>query len=486
MRDDVTVSEVFGSNKYAITTEHNTTLSTDEESSEPSYDNVDEGESCCSALSDKSGLSIPNVSGITLKDVENIDEQVSLNDESNSHSTTSDSSNRGSKVLPYSTTIRQDGYNSIVLHSITAAMPQYEHKSFEELRLEDYLTGTVVSYSSTTRQDGKLSIVLQSITVMPQYEHKSLEELRLEDLAGNKGTKRQAINNNTAADEESNTIPDDSVEYYTSSSDKDDEDTLQSSSDDDDAISLTDSLLLYPPEHCIFRTKSIDNSSGILHHVDSFELYPSERCPFRKRSASTEDDEDTDTLSSCSSIDDLSTSNESRFSTQSKRTQIARIDKVLQISFTDHLDERLWERGFSKNDFYRTVLLGNKWRNNGGWGFTHNAVTAITDSDVEVGITIYEHNCAECGVGLRDLKVCKGIYCLSCCWGCDVCMGIQCPECKVRGKDICERGFCHDCCWGCDECAGEECPGCKARGNAICHRGFCHDCCWGCDICYDD
>lgn len=289
------VSEVFGSNKYTITTATNTTLTTDEESSEPS-DNEDESDSCCSALSDNddlSSLSIPNVSGITLKDVENIDEQVSSNDS----------------------------------------------------RLK--VTGsTVVPYSTTIRQDGKLSIVLQSITAMPQYEHKSFEELRLEDYtAGNKGTKRQAAcEYHTAADEESNSIPDDSVitlgsEYYTSLSDKDDEDTLQSSSDDDD-VSITDSLLLYPPEHCTFRTKPVDYSSGILHHVDSFELYPSEHYPFHKRTATTED-----FLNNVPCNDEDSTSSSSS-SSESNSDEVVPPNVFMpeMVGLTDHIRERMYER----------------------------------------------------------------------------------------------------------------------------------------------
>ena len=50
-----------------------------------------------------------------------------------------------------------------------------------------------VPYQKTNKQDGTNQIVLQAITAMPQYEQKSFEELRVEDyLAGNKGTKGQA------------------------------------------------------------------------------------------------------------------------------------------------------------------------------------------------------------------------------------------------------------------------------------------------------
>ncbi|KAL9184190.1 hypothetical protein ACHAXT_002276 [Thalassiosira profunda] len=46
----------------------------------------------------------------------------------------------GPSTVPYQPAFKSDGTNAIVLHSITA-MPQYEHKSFEELRLDDRTTG---------------------------------------------------------------------------------------------------------------------------------------------------------------------------------------------------------------------------------------------------------------------------------------------------------------------------------------------------------
>ena len=47
----------------------------------------------------------------------------------------------------------------------------------------------VPPYQATTRQDGTSSIQMQTITAMQQYETKSLDELRYEDyMQGNKGT----------------------------------------------------------------------------------------------------------------------------------------------------------------------------------------------------------------------------------------------------------------------------------------------------------
>ncbi len=46
----------------------------------------------------------------------------------------------GTLAFPFQTTTKTDGNNQIVFHSISG-MSQYEQKSFEELRMEDYLAG---------------------------------------------------------------------------------------------------------------------------------------------------------------------------------------------------------------------------------------------------------------------------------------------------------------------------------------------------------
>ncbi len=108
----------------------------------------------------------------------------------------------GSCEVPFQETRMQDTftYPIISFQSITA-MPQYQEKSFEELRLEDYMAGNMgsqvvgsreVPFQETRMQDtgGTYPIVsCQSITAMSQYQEKSFEELRLEDyMAGNMGS----------------------------------------------------------------------------------------------------------------------------------------------------------------------------------------------------------------------------------------------------------------------------------------------------------
>jgi hypothetical protein len=61
----------------------------------------------------------------------------------------------GTRVVPYQVTQTQDGSSAIQLQAITA-MPQYEHKSFEELRYEDYVQGNRGSSTpqAATQQGG--------------------------------------------------------------------------------------------------------------------------------------------------------------------------------------------------------------------------------------------------------------------------------------------------------------------------------------------
>jgi len=46
----------------------------------------------------------------------------------------------GTSAVPFHPTLTQDGYEPFLMHSITG-MSHYEGKSFEELRMEDYLAG---------------------------------------------------------------------------------------------------------------------------------------------------------------------------------------------------------------------------------------------------------------------------------------------------------------------------------------------------------
>jgi hypothetical protein len=61
----------------------------------------------------------------------------------------------GTRVAPYQVTQKQDGSSTIQLQAITA-MPQFEHKSFEELRYEDYAQGNRGSSTpqAATQQGG--------------------------------------------------------------------------------------------------------------------------------------------------------------------------------------------------------------------------------------------------------------------------------------------------------------------------------------------
>ena len=97
-------------------------------------------------------------------------------------------------------------------HNCITALKEYENKSLEELRWEDYvlnkrskLNGTKeVPYKTTLGADLKevqgvimcRDTCLTPITAMIEYENKSFEELRFEDyLIGNKQKTRQHSSN---------------------------------------------------------------------------------------------------------------------------------------------------------------------------------------------------------------------------------------------------------------------------------------------------
>jgi len=178
-------------------------------------------------------------------------------------------------------------------------------------------------------------------------------------------------------------------------------------------------------------------------------------------------------------------------------------------------------RGYTIFDFRRVIKNGCRVQEGEGghWRFTYNRVLVITDSDVEVGITMYRvyadpyrlclfcderknlcacgickfcclssnhesssPRCSDCGWKGKDMT-CEGGVCTDCCDGCDSCIGEECPKCKRKEIDLlCDKGLCPECCDGCLTCAGETCPQCGTRGmDILCYRGFCQRCCWGCN-----
>ena len=301
-----------------------------------------------------------------------------------------------------------------------------------------YLTHTTLSTDESSDDERSSS---------PQYntDDDNSDDLS-KNISDNLSASQVLVDYNNSTD---NSIADNSFvsigsEYYTIN-DEDDEDTsLQSLSDEEDDV-LCES----------FRSSS---SFAASLTTDSLELYPSDHCTFRRKTVTSE---------------------------AALVKHNAMIEKARRISFSDHLQDRLWERGLCEMDFYKAVIFGERDSADCGWKFEYNGIVAITDLNIERGITIYELECAECGNGLKNASICKGMYCQSCCWGCDSCMGQECPECKRKKIDLlCDKGLCPTCCDGCITCAGETCPGCRDRGiNILCERGFCRGCCYGCDTC---
>lgn len=73
----------------------------------------------------------------------------------------------GTRVAPYQVTQKQDGSSTIQLQAISA-MPQYEHKSFEELRYEDYSQGNRGSSTPQASLQGGFSGGFGSPAPAPQ------------------------------------------------------------------------------------------------------------------------------------------------------------------------------------------------------------------------------------------------------------------------------------------------------------------------------
>jgi hypothetical protein len=75
-------------------------------------------------------------------------------------------SQAGTIVTQYQATIKQDGMSSNIFQAITA-MPQYEHKSFEEVRLDDYMAGNKVGVKFLLLHSGLLRQSLDSMSEVP-------------------------------------------------------------------------------------------------------------------------------------------------------------------------------------------------------------------------------------------------------------------------------------------------------------------------------
>eukprot|EP00985_Skeletonema_marinoi_P011250 scaffold5329_cov126-Skeletonema_marinoi.AAC.5 len=107
-----------------------------------------------------------------------------------------------------------------------------------------------------------------------------------------------------------------------------------------------------------------------------------------------------------------------------------------------------------------------------------------------------KYKCTSCNAimplakGGKVSLLCKGELCLECCSGCTLCQGDRCNDCDKRGDHRClgppcfqcgERGlnnchkesgvFCKSCCYGCDNCVGPACYQCGERSFQLCDNG---------------
>lgn len=262
------------------------------------------------------------------------------------------------------------------------------------------------------------------------------------------------------------------------------------------------------------------SGSIVLRHVDSLELYLN-----KSAQSETENEDDSSAEDSRNTPEsDGECEKTGNKSTVDNEWILLRISNPHLVALTDHIEERMYERGFNSFDFRKVIQYGCRRQETGGhWRFTYNRILAITDSEVQVGITMYKEwrdtKCVKCdtnkntcacgfckgcctskdgdaldetnpgcsGCGWRGKEFCNAseLICEDCCPGCDTCLAEECPKCNRKEIDLlCDKGFCPDCCDGCMTCSGQRCPCCRVEGmNILCGRGFCEDCCYGCSYC---
>ena len=135
---------------------------------------------------------------------------------------------------------------------------------------------------------------------------------------------------------------------------------------------------------------------------------------------SKDSDDESSTNSNSSSASSTYALSKSHLFGDRKYTQQEIEARVKVIHFSDHLQERLYERGLNEYDVYRTILYGCRCKKGDDRiKFTHNETTVITDGEVKVGITMYQEkysnkDCAQCW-SLKEGELCACGLCRGCC-----------------------------------------------------------------------
>ena len=141
-----------------------------------------------------------------------------------------------------------------------------------------------------------------------------------------------------------------------------------------------------------------------FNHVDSFELRYN-----RPHSKLTVCDDDIYSVVSDSSEDtDTEEDSISANLFNPEEDLVTSLVDTRSLTCTNHLIERMWERGYTQEQLNRVIQFGCRCQELGGhWKFTYKRILVITDSHVKVGITMYEKfdtNCVRCDAG-KDLCI---------------------------------------------------------------------------------